>query len=639
MRLALSLLLTACAVGPSELRAQAKQLGTGTPDTAAVVARWLETNAIRLETAEPGRGFDDLQRLRDLVGDARVVLLGEPTHGNREVYQLKHRMVEFLVEEMGFNVFALETPMAESFDVDAYVSRGVGEPERALAASHAWAWDTEEVAAMLAWMRRHNVSSERPLRFYGFDMQSPERAAAGAMAYLDRVEPRLAATARESLGHLAIPFSDPEAVGYRPIVERDVDPAVKDAVVDLVVQFDRNRPSWSEVTGADDWAVARQHAQLLQRWVEANADGGARYTAVRDSTMAENVRWILEREGPDAKLIVWAHNSHVANWLMPESWGSERALGHHLREWYGSEVVILGILFGQGGFSALETGTASRGLWTFEVGPPPDGTIESTFAAAGLDIAVIDLRRLPAGGPLAAWFSTPRPTRHSGGVFDAADPQRHLLPYVATDAFDALVYVDTTNPTRPVEPADYGAFPILAQPVNLGFEHGVLNEAPPGWLAWSKQRRFGFEVVTTSEQPFHGNRSAVVRRDPSDEIGEASGSLLQRIDASTYRGRRVRLRAAARAELVDGGLAFLRLRVHAPEDVDHDMPEIFYDSLDEHRVTSPEWRVFEVEADVPEGADIISYGLFLAGSGAVWLDAVSFEATREMNADEPDKKR
>lgn len=629
MRLALPLLLTVCTVGPSELRAQAGQPGTATLDTAAAVASWLATNAIRLETAAAGRGFEDLQGLRDLVGDARIVLLGEPTHGNREVYQLKHRMVEFLVEEMGFNVFALETPMAESFDVDAYVSRGIGEPERALAASHVWPWDTEEVAEMLAWMRRHNVASVKPLRFYGFDMQSPERAAAGTLAYLDRVDSGLAATARKSFGHLAIPFSDPDAVGYRPIVERDSDAAVHDAVRDVVAHFDRNRSDWVGATGVDAWTVARQHAQLLQRWVEANADGGGRYNAVRDSTMAENVRWIREREGPDAKLIVWAHNSHVANWKAPESWGSTRMLGHHLREWYGSDVVILGALFGRGEFSALETGTASRGLWTFEVGPPPDGTIESTFAAAGLDMAVVDLRRLPAGGPVATWFSTPRPTRNSGGVYDAADPQRHLLPYVADEAFDALIYIDSTHATRPVEPADYGAFPIFAKPTNLGFEHGVLGEAPPGWLAWSKQRRFGFEVVTTSEQPLQGNRAAVVQRDPSDEIGEASGSLLQRIDASAYLGQRVRLRAAARAELIDGGLAFLRLRVHAPDDVDHDFTEIFYDSLDEHRVTSPEWRVFEIEADVPEGAGMISYGLYVGGSGSAWLDAVSFEVVKE----------
>lgn len=224
---------------------------------------------------------------------------------------------------------------------------------------------------------------------------------------------------------------------------------------------------------------------------------------------------------------------------------------------------------------------------------------------------------------MTEWFNTPRPTRNSGGVYEVANPNRHLLPYVAAQAYDAIIYIDTTTAARPVEPADYGAFPVFAAPVNLGFEHGVLGEALPGWLAWSKLRRFGFEITTTNDKPFRGNRAAVVRRDPADKIGEASGSVQQRIDATAYQGRRVRLRAAARAELVDDSIAFLRLRVHAPEDVDHDLIDLLSDSLDEHRVRSSTWRVFEIEADVPEGAGMISYGLFLSGSGAVWLDDVA----------------
>lgn len=625
MRLVLALLSTAWLIGASALQAQVGRPGAAMRDTPAEVVRWLATNAVELETVRAGSGFDDLRALRELVGDARIVLLGEPTHGNREVYQLKHRIVEFLVEEMGFNVFALETPMPESVDVDAYVSEGIGDPQRALAASHMWAWDTEEVAEMLAWMRRHNSASAQPLRFYGFDMQSPERGAAGTIAYLARIDPDLANTARDALGHLAIPFSDPEAVGYRPFVDRDYDVAVQAAVADVLARFDANQKAWSEATSPDAWVIARQHAQVLHRWVQASADDGRRYSTLRDSTMAENVRWIRDREGPEAKVIVWAHNTHVADWVTPESWGSDPALGYYLRDWYGPEVVILGILFGRGGFSALEVGAGSRGLWGFEVGPPPAGTIESMFTAAELDLALADLRQLPPGGPVAEWFATPKATRNSGGVYDPTDPERHLLPYAAAEAFDALVYVDSTTPSRPVEPADYGTFPVLAAPTNLGFEHGIVGEAPPGWLAWSKLRRFGFEVATTDGGAFHGARAAVIRRDPADEIGEASGSLLQRIDASAFRGRRIRLRAAARAELVDGSVGFLRLRVHPPEYVEADFQDTFFDSLDAHRVTERSWETFEIEADVPEGAGMISFGLFLAGSGAVWLDAVSVE--------------
>lgn len=163
---------------------------------------------------------------------------------------------------------------------------------------------------------------------------------------------------------------------------------------------------------------------------------------------------------------------------------------------FGDEMVIFGFLFNRGGFTALEVAVPSRGLWSFEVGPAPAGTVEAEFAAAGLGLAVVDLRRLPDEGPVMEWFSTPRPTRSSGGGYDVDAPDDYFIGYVAPEAFDALVYVDTTTPTRLVEPADYGAFPVLTAPINLDFEHGLIGEAPAGWFAWSKLRRFGFEIAT-----------------------------------------------------------------------------------------------------------------------------------------------
>jgi hypothetical protein len=117
MRHVASLLLVGL-VAACEFGAQSERPRTATPEPAIdSVRRWLASNAIRLRTVEAGNGFADMQELRTVVGDARIVMLGEPTHGNREVYQLKHRMVEFLVEEMGFDVLVMETPMPESFDV------------------------------------------------------------------------------------------------------------------------------------------------------------------------------------------------------------------------------------------------------------------------------------------------------------------------------------------------------------------------------------------------------------------------------------------------------------------------------------------------------------------------------------------
>lgn len=113
-----------------------------------------------------------------MVGDARLVASGEPTRGNREVFQLKHRMLEYLVEEKGCRLFAIEAPFAESEDRNAYDLQGHGSAQEALSGLTMWAYDTEEVVAMMDWMRAYNANPANieTLQVYGFDVQSPERA-------------------------------------------------------------------------------------------------------------------------------------------------------------------------------------------------------------------------------------------------------------------------------------------------------------------------------------------------------------------------------------------------------------------------------------------------------------------------------
>ena len=615
------LLLAGCGAGDSAATEDA-----GAASDRAVV-KWLAESAIRLETVEAGNGFDDLQGLREVIGDARVVMLGEPTHGNREVFQLKHRLLEFLVEEMDFTAFVLETPMAESFDVHEYVTTGVGTPERALAAAHVWPWDTEEVAALLAWMRAYNATPGKPreLSFYGFDMQSCERACRGTLDYLQRVDPEFAAEFRAAAGHLAVSFSDSDTSGYRPWVERDADAAVQQAVDAALGRIDAQREAWSAATGAADWEIARQHARLLHRYVEAGRDDGAEWNVVRDRTMAENLQWILAREGPKGKIVVWAHNSHVSNDAPMYHGQNVPFAGHYMRRALGDEVVIVGVLCRRGGLTAFEETVPSRGVMQFELGPTPEGSIEDLFAQAGLELAVADLRTLP-DGVVAEWFAEERPTRSSGAGYDPADPDRYYWTYLLPEAFDVLAFVDRTTPTRMVDPSHYLSVPTVGAPTNLDFEGDVVDGVPDGWQVWTKLARYGFEIGASTDRPYAGDVAAFVRRDPAEAVGEASGNIAQFVDASPYRGQRVRLRAAARVEPADDGFGFLRLRVLGePSDSAHDGPAKLFDSLDTCRVTSAEWQVYAIEADIPENAATLSFGLYLAGSGAACLDDVQLE--------------
>jgi erythromycin esterase len=137
---------------------------------------WIRATAIPIATVEAGNGFADLAPLRSLICDARIVSLGEATHGTREFFQLKHRLLEYCVSELGFTIFAIEASYPECLRINNYVLHGIGDPAAALAGTHFWTWDTEEVLALIEWMRSWNQSHERQIKFYGFDMQYPLEA-------------------------------------------------------------------------------------------------------------------------------------------------------------------------------------------------------------------------------------------------------------------------------------------------------------------------------------------------------------------------------------------------------------------------------------------------------------------------------
>ena len=144
------------------------------PDKSTV--DWIAANAVRLKTPEAGNGFADMQPLKKIIGNARIVSLGEATHGTREFFQLKHRMLEFLASEMGFTIFSIEANMPEAYRLNDYVLNGEGDPAKLLKGMYFWTWDTQEVLEMIQWMREFNKSGKGRVQFTGFDMQTPDVA-------------------------------------------------------------------------------------------------------------------------------------------------------------------------------------------------------------------------------------------------------------------------------------------------------------------------------------------------------------------------------------------------------------------------------------------------------------------------------
>lgn len=512
--------------------------------------------------------------------------------------------------------------MPEAFDIDEYVLTGKGDPAKALAGLYFWTWDTKEVLEMIRWMRRYNEepSHTRKVKFYGFDMQFAPRAAKVALAYLRQVDPEQSVAVEKTFALLINPFTAPDLAN----LAKEKIAEMAGAAAALVTRFDERKQDYGQRTGASAWAIARQHARILAQHLELQKSIETSF-AVRDRAMAENVQWILEHEGPGAKMIVWAHNGHVAT----QPFGNVPSMGVHLRKMFGSDMVVFGFAFNQGSFQAMEMPFPSeKGLHSFTVGPAPEGSLDALLAAAGLSLAAIDLRAVPKDGPVAEWFSADHATRNIGAGYADQFAASFLAPQKVPRLYDALFFVEKTTSARPNEGGLRPVSQRLHAPANPDFENSAIGEPPIDWLIPSQLGVFDFRVVVTAENPRQGKLCVMISRTAGKHkfYGETVGTLHQRLDAAAYRGKKIKLRAAVRAEVGGPGSgAHLWLRVTKPGFGPQAVA--FYENMAGQPITASEWREYEIAGEVVADAYAIDYGLALVGEGRAWLDAVSLEVT------------
>jgi erythromycin esterase len=601
---------------PYELRVEAR---TASEQKVALAARraeaaatraWIQEHAIPLATVEAGYGFADLQPLGEVIGDARIVGLGEATHGTREFFQLKHRMLEFLVSELGFDVFAIEATLPEAMDVNRYVLTGEGDPARALAGMYFWTWDTEEVLEMIRWMRRYNEDPQhsRKVKFYGVDMQYTPRAARVTLDYLRRVSSTAAAVADSVLDPLADPFLARHVGGWPAARKQSLLAWIRE----LVADFESRREEYTTRSSVTEWDLVRRHLHILNQAMEMRA--GTDGAWARDSAMAANLAWILEREGPRSKAVFWAHNYHVSTQPGTTGW--------QLRQWFGEGLRVFGFAFDQGEFQSRDFRRDGR-LRRFRVEPATAGSLDGQLAGAGLSLAALDLREVPDTGPAARWFRAPRATQNMGAGYTDENPEWYRSHIRVTDLYDALFFVRETSAAR-ANPTGHrpGVRPPAPNAVNLDFEAGEPGGFPVGWTAAGGTAQVEWDVALTREAVRQGMQAVVIRRTDENRYGETAGELSQRIHATRWRGQRVTLGASAR---IEGGTAasrgYLWMRVTRPAEP---WPEtVFYEHTAEPLITLGDWGEYEIAADIPDDADVISYGFAFVGPGQAWIDAVS----------------
>jgi hypothetical protein len=381
------------------------------------------------------------------------------------------------------------------------------------------------------------------------------------------------------------------------------------AVVDLL---DQRQTDYEGRSSRVEFAQALHSARMVQQaesvFSVANGDHPA-----RDRYMAENVSWLLDQAGPNAKMVVWAHNGHVG----VDSTSGE-SMGAYLRKQYGNALVSFGLTFYSGSFNALTMTESGQfgALAVHQVAPPSENSYEYYFHSAGLARFALNLRGIQRGTPATDWLFGPHLLRYVGAGYTDANPEAFFRAVVLSEMFDVIVFFEHTSPSHLLGLQSGLSMPspptYPSQPGNLGFE-----DSTSSWALFS-DRSQDYTMGTDSGILHGGTASGSIRSAAEKAAGFAA--LLQTCAADRYRGQRLRMSAFVRTDSVIKGAGVL-MRVDSASNV------LAIRNMQDRPIQgTTDWTRYDIVLDVPNDSSDIVFGAWIQETGQIWFDDFRLEA-------------
>jgi protein-L-isoaspartate(D-aspartate) O-methyltransferase len=408
------------------------------------------------ETAEPIADIDGerLDALLDRIGDARVVLLGEATHGTSEFYRMRARITRELVLRRGFTIVAVEADWPDAARVDHYVRHHSAPPApwKAFTRFPTWMWRNREVEAFVQWLRAHNggvEDRERRVGFHGLDLYSMYTSIEAVLRYLDDVDPDAARVARTRYGCLTPWQGDPAAYG-RAVVSGAYR-GCEGAVVAMLRDMLDKRLAYQHRDG-ERFLDALQNARLIanaERYYRAMYYGSRESWNLRDQHMFETLQVLLAFRGPAAKAVVWEHNSHVGNAAATEMGRrGELNVGQLARAELADAAFLVGFGTDHGTVAAATDWDGPMEIK--RVVPAHAESYERLCHDAGIAAFLLALRH-PRRADVRAELTPARLERAIGVIYrPETELQSHYFQAILPQQFDEYVWFDETRAVTPL---------------------------------------------------------------------------------------------------------------------------------------------------------------------------------------------
>jgi protein-L-isoaspartate(D-aspartate) O-methyltransferase len=404
----------------------------------------------------------DLNPLLQRIGSARIVLLGEATHGTSEFYRMRERITRELIVRKGFRFVAIEADWPDAARVDHYVRHFQYPPSEwtAFARFPTWMWRNTEVRDFVSWLRKHNGTVERSERiaFHGLDLYSLYDSIRSVLNYLDEVDSDSAKVARERYGCLTPWQRDPATYGHAaltgsyPTCESDVTRALTDLLA--------KRRAYAEHDG-ERFLDAEQNARLVanaERYYRIMYYGSRASWNLRDNHMFETLKNLLAFHGPDSKAVVWAHNSHVGNAAATEMAArGEHNIGQLCRKAFGDKAYLVG--FGTHSGTVAAASDWDGPMEVKKVRPALRGSYEQLCHATGLARFMLGLRgRGDLCGPKG--LGKERLERAIGVIYrPETELASHYFQANLPRQFDEYVWFDDIHAVTPLDTAEIAGLP------------------------------------------------------------------------------------------------------------------------------------------------------------------------------------
>jgi erythromycin esterase-like protein len=404
----------------------------------------------------------DYDALLDLIGEARVVLLGEASHGTHEFYRERARITRRLIKEKGFVAVAVEADWPDAYRVNRWV-RDAGEDPTALEALGGferfprWMWRNREVLEFVEWLRRHNdfQPPDRRVGFYGLDLYSLFRSIEAVIGFLDKVDPEAAQRARYRYSCFEDFGEDTQAYGYA--AEFGLTRSCEEQALQQLVDLQRQAAELARRDGRipqDEFFYAEQNARLVknsEEYYRSMFRGRVSSWNLRDRHMAETLEALIDhfdRQGGRSKVVVWEHNSHIGD-ARATAMGDagEWNIGQLSRERFGDEAVLVGFSTYRGTVTASSDWDAPAERKRVRPGMP--GSWEALFHGVGVSDFLLPMR---GDSHLTEALNEVRLERAIGVIYrPQTERLSHYFEARLPRQFDAVIHFDET---RAVEPLD-----------------------------------------------------------------------------------------------------------------------------------------------------------------------------------------